>query len=170
MKEKLAEAQNDKDINLPLTATDASGSVTPSHDQEEEHALKQSETLRDPNVKEANEKEWHLVGSQKASPKRVLQQSNDNSKTTGSPSRFHLLSEVEEDEVEEGEVEASSTEEEEPYSLETNIPKEDPKVESKQQKGTTVNKDRNRGRVERQEEHQANKKKKKCLLTEALMG
>ena len=89
LKEKLAEAQNDKDINLPLTATDASGSVTPSHDQEEEHALKQSETLRDPNVKEANEKEWHLVGSQKASPKRVLQQSNDNSKTTGSPYCFH---------------------------------------------------------------------------------
>ncbi|KAF3557014.1 hypothetical protein F2Q69_00013174 [Brassica cretica] len=131
LKGKLAEGRNDKDMNLPMTATDASGSVTPSHDPDEEHIIEQNET------------------------------GNDNSKTTGSPSRFHLLSEVEEDEVEEGEVEASSTEEEEPYSLETDIPKEDPKVESKQQKGMTVNKDRNRGRVERQEEHQANKKKTK---------
>ena len=81
--------------------------------------------------KDTNDKEWHLVGNtHKASPKRVLKQSNNTGMAPSSPSRFHLLSEVEDD-VEEGVVEASSAEEVEAESSEADVakkmPKEDPK-------------------------------------------
>ena len=83
------------------------------------------------------EKYWRLVGNgHKASPRRkVAQNSSENKTNTRSPSRFHLLADVEE-----GEVELSCSEEEETEEIvvaqDTKAPHQSPDKSKKKKKKT----------------------------------
>lgn len=74
LKEKLAEAENDKEVNLPMISTEACGSDQIQMQSSGDKAL-------DVIAKDATETEWQHVGnSQRASPNRVSKGRNDNSK------------------------------------------------------------------------------------------